>query len=141
MLEDQASYILLAEDNKPDVYLVRKSLQDHGITQELRTVRDGEEALRFIAEVGLRFPCPQLMLLDLNLPKVTGAEILSKLRAHPECAGVPVIIMTSSDSPTDREDVIGLGARAYFRKPSRLESFMELGSLVKRVLDENAAAG
>jgi|SRR5581483_1527300 len=136
MIEDQASYILVAEDNKPDVYLVRKALLAHGVTYELRTVNDGEEALRFIADVGSHIPCPKLLLLDLNLPKITGTEILERLRANPECADVPVIIMTSSDSPDDRKETDRLGVCCYFRKPSQLESFMELGLVVKRVLSE-----
>ena len=136
MFENAVSYILLAEDNRPDVYIVKKSLQEHGVTHELRTVKDGEEALLFIADAGSQFPCPKLVLLDLNLPKRTGIEILERLRANPECANVPVIVMTSSDSPNDREDTDRLGVRAYFRKPSELQSFMQLGGLVKRVLSE-----
>ncbi len=139
MIDHQASYILVAEDNKPDLYLVRKALLDHGVTHELRTVSDGEEALRFIADVGSSVPCPKLLLLDLNLPKRTGTEILERLRANPECANVPVIVMTSSDSPDDRRETDRLGVRSYFRKPSRLESFMELGIVVKRVLSEGGA--
>src|SRR5581483_10882492 len=136
MIEHQASYILVAEDNKPDIYLVRKALLEHGVTYEVRTVNDGEEALRFIADVGSQVPCPKLLLLDLNLPKKTGAEILERLRANPQCANVPVIVMTSSDSPEDRKETDRLGVCSYFRKPTQLESFMELGALVKRVLSE-----
>jgi len=129
-------FILLAEDNKADVYLVRKSLEEGGIGHELRTVRDGEEALRMLDDLGASLPCPQLVLLDLNLPKISGNEVLERLRAHPECGNVPVIVLTSSDSPADRKDISRLGARAYFRKPSQLDEFMQLGQLIKRVLEE-----
>ena len=128
--------ILLAEDNQADVYLVRKSLEEHGVSHELRTVHDGEDALRFIAEMGSRFPCPELVLLDINLPKANGSEILTQLRANPACADVPVIVLTSSDAPGDRDDMIRLGARAYFRKPAQLDAFLRLGELVRRVLAE-----
>lgn len=133
-------FILLAEDNRADVYLVRRSFHEHGIDLELRTVKDGEEALHFVAQIGSQYACPRLVLLDLNLPKVSGNEVLERLRAHAECKDVPVIVLTSSDSPTDRENVTRLGARAYFRKPSELDRFMQLGLLVKRVLAESRAA-
>ncbi len=129
-------FILLAEDNQADVYLVRRSLEEHGIGHELRTVQDGEDALRFIAQMGSGVRCPELVLLDLNLPKVSGSEILQQLRANPECAHVPVIVLTSSDSPDDRGDTVRLGARAYFRKPMQLDAFLQLGELVRRVLGE-----
>lgn len=129
--------ILLAEDNQADVYLVRKSLEEHGVAHELRTVNDGEDALRYIAEMGSRFPCPELLLLDLNLPKANGSEILQQFRANAECADVPVIVLTSSDSPGDRDDMDRLGARAFFRKPSQLDAFLQLGKLVRQVLAEH----
>jgi len=136
MPEIAEPFILLIEDNKPDVYLVRKSLQEHRISHELRVVRDGEEALRFIAEIGGANPCPALVLLYLNLPRVDGREILYRLRANPQASPVPVIAMSSSDSPADRTAIIQLGARAYFRKPPDLDQFMRLGRVVTEVLAE-----
>ncbi len=132
----EGRFILLAEDNQADVYLVRRSLEEHGIGHELRTVQDGEAALRLIAQMGSVVRCPELVLLDLNLPRVSGSEILQELRANPECAHVPVIVLTSSDSPDDRGDTSRLGARAYFRKPLQFDAFMELGGLVRSVLGE-----
>lgn len=140
MSETRQSFILLAEDNKPDVYLVRKSFEQHGVAHELRVVKDGEEAVRFIAGLEPEQPRPCLVILDLNLPKITGIEILERLRAHPECGRVPVIVTTSSDSPADRSEIARLGATAYFRKPARLDEFMQLGALVKRVLEESPPA-
>jgi len=133
-------FILLAEDNQADVYLVRKSLEEHGVGHELRTVKDGEDALRLIAEMGSGIRCPELVLLDLNLPKVGGSEVLERLRENPECAHVPVIVLTSSDSPDDRGDTVRLGARAYFRKPMQLDAFLQLGELVRRILGEASNA-
>lgn len=141
MAEKPESFILLAEDNRADVYLVRKSFEEHGLVHDVRVVKDGEEAIRFLAGLGPETPCPRLVLLDLNLPKITGHEVLERLRAHPNCGGVPVIVMTSSDSPVDKSEIARLGATAYFRKPARLEEFMQIGALVKRVLAESPSAG
>ena len=137
MAQEPESFILLAEDNRADVYLVRKSFEEHGIVQDLRVVKDGEEAIRFLAGLGSENSCPRLVVLDLNLPKITGQEILECLRAHPNCGGVPVIVMTSSDSPVDKSEIARLGATAYFRKPTLLDEFMQLGALVKRVLEQS----
>jgi len=83
------------------------------------------------------FPCPDVFLLDLNLPKAQGHEVLRMLRSRPECEYVPVIIMTSSDSPKDHEMAAALGACYYFRKPSSLDEFIELGQIVKNCLTTN----
>ncbi len=139
--QTQPSWILLAEDNQADVYLVRASLKEHGIGHDLRVVKDGEEAIDFIKAADSRGSVPGLVLLDLNLPKKTGQEILEHLRDTPRWAEVPVIIMSSSDSPTDRAKAARLGIRAYFRKPSRLDEFMRLGGIVKKVLQESTPSG
>ena len=126
--------ILLAEDNKADVFLVRRSLEEHAIGHELRVAHDGEEALRLIDEIRDGEE-PVLLLIDLNLPRVSGQEILGQLKNKPRCGDVPVIVLTSSDSPADRAEAARLGARAYFRKPSKLDEFMQLGAMVRQVLD------
>jgi CheY-like chemotaxis protein len=74
------------------------------------------------------------MLLDLNLPKKTGTQVLERLRKSSRCGGIPVIVMTSSDSPKDKEQTTSLGANQYFRKPSKLEEFMKLSEIVREVL-------
>lgn len=131
--------ILLAEDNNADVYLVRISLRQHGIPNDLHVVKDGEEAIDFIKAADQGGPVPGLVLLDLNLPKRTGQEILEHLRNSKRWAEVPVIVMSSSDSPSDRAKAAKLGVGDYFRKPSRLDEFMRLGDVVKRVLQESTA--
>ncbi len=133
--------ILLAEDNKADVYVVRESLQEYGLASDLHVVADGEEAIRVIdaADADSRALHPALLLLDLNLPKKSGEEILARLRASVSCRDIPVIVMTSSDSPRDRAEAARLGATAYFRKPSQLDDYLRLGALVRKILDETAA--
>src|SRR5690348_16275971 len=86
------------------------------------------------AVIGVR--CPDLVLLDLNLPKHTGHAVLSYLRAMPRCSEVPVLIVTSSGSIKDREVSRRLGANEYFQKPADFDAFMELGTLVKRELSK-----
>jgi CheY-like chemotaxis protein len=133
--------ILLAENNEGDVMLVERALEEHQIDHQLHVVKDGDEALGYVAEMGIGngSPCPDILLLDLNLPKVDGPQVLQHFRKHPACAQTPVIVVTSSDSPRDRQLVKALGADAYFRKPSDLIEFMALGALIKELVQEKAA--
>ncbi len=128
--------ILLVEDSDGDVFLVRRALEKHGLKHDLIVARDGEEALRLLdqAEKGPAADVPQMVLLDLNLPKVGGSQILSHIRRTQALAGTPVIVLTSSDSLADRDSVLALGANVYFRKSTDLQSFMELGQVVKHLL-------
>ena len=75
--------------------------------------------------------CPDVLLLDLNLPKASGHQVLEKLRAQSKCIDTPVIVVTSSDAPQDREKAARLGAAYYFRKPTDFEEFMMLGAVIK----------
>jgi DNA-binding response OmpR family regulator len=74
-----------------------------------------------------------LLLLDLNVPRRTGDEVLRRIKRSPKCANIPVIVITSSDSREDRQKASELGADEYFRKPSNLTEFLELGKLVRRL--------
>jgi CheY-like chemotaxis protein len=128
--------ILLAEDNPGDVLLVQQALEAHDVRHSLHVVRDGEQALAFIAGLlsGEQVHCPDLILLDLNLPKVDGAQVLAELRNTPECADTPVVVITSSDAPKDRDRVSALGVDHYFKKPSDFDSFLRLGAIVRDVV-------
>jgi len=138
--QTQPMTILLAEDNHADVYMVKTSLREHKIAHELLVFSDGEEAFLFIENIQSGSAAPSLVLLDLNLPKRSGHEILKRLRTNPHCMTVPVIVMTSSDSPADRAQATALGARAYFRKPMQLDQFMQLGGVVKQVIEDSGAS-
>jgi CheY-like chemotaxis protein len=124
--------IFLAEDNPADVDLVREALREYKVDHELWLASDGQEARRFIERMGTvpESPCPDLILLDLNLPLVSGHELIALFRQHPTCVHTPIIVVTSSDSWRDREQSAKLGAR-YFRKPSELTEFLELGAVVR----------
>jgi CheY-like chemotaxis protein len=131
--------IILAEDNPADVGLVRHALREHQVECNLHVIDDGEEVLSFISKVDLdaKIPCPDLLLLDLHLPKRDGREILKHLRASERCWRTPVVVLTSSDSPADRRDAETSAAIHYFRKPCSLEEFMQLGFIVRTVINRS----
>ncbi|MBC8166194.1 MAG: response regulator [Bryobacteraceae bacterium] len=132
---DAEAHILMVEDNPGDVLLLRESLEEHGVECELLVVNDGEKALALLEKVGsLTSRCPSLVILDLNLPRRSGQEILMLLRSFEACRDVPVIVFSSSDLPADREAAAALGATRYVRKPSSLEEFMKIGGVVKELL-------
>ena len=127
--------ILVVEDNPADVVLIQEALAEYAMQYSLRVLSDGAETISFLR--GIDWPhypaCPDVILLDLNLPKVDGHELLRLIREHPVCSGVPVIVVTSSDSAEDRRRAAQLGATDYFRKPSSLEDFLKLGGIVKKL--------
>jgi len=130
--------ILLAEDNDGDVFLVRRALEKKGLAYELIVARNGEEALKLLDEVehGSKTEALHLILLDLNLPKIDGIQVLSRIRKVKTLRSTPVIVLTSSDSPKDRESALQMGANVYFRKPTDLQSFMRLGDVVEKILGD-----
>jgi CheY-like chemotaxis protein len=133
---DPSKYILLAEDNSADVELVREALLDRAIAYELHVVEDGERAIDFIDRIDCdsTLDCPRVFLLDLHLPKRNGEEVLRRLRASERCGQTPVVILTSSDSPVDRDTATRNAALHYFRKPSTLEQYMQLGDVVRDII-------
>ena len=128
--------ILIAEDSKSDVYLIRQALKKSGIDAQIHVADDGEKAVMFFeqADADAAAPCPDLILLDINMPRYKGGDILRKLRASARCKDALVLIVTSSDSQRDREDMEAFGANGYFRKPSEFSEFMKLGPLVRDLL-------
>jgi CheY-like chemotaxis protein len=101
---------------------------------DVRVVLDGQEAIDFIAKAGSEpdAPCPHFLLLDLNLPKVDGFGVLRRLRASERLKAIPVLVITSSDSPDDRRRAAELGA-GYFRKTPSYEDFLKLGGVLKQL--------
>ena len=127
--------IVLAEDNPGDVFLVREALLAAGLDFDLTTIEDGEEVLRYFENVdGGSRPLPDLLLLDLNMPKCSGDEILQQLRAMPATASLPVVVLTSSAHPKDREVATALGVEQYFTKPADYEAFLKVGEIVRDTL-------
>lgn len=128
--------IVLVEDAESDVFLVRKALGQCGLEFELEVFDDGEKGVHFIEtlERDTSQHHPHLMLLDLNLPKKSGGQILERVRSSPSCGTLAVIILTSSDSDRDKAMAAQWRATGYFRKPSQLDEFMKLGPYVRDVL-------
>jgi CheY-like chemotaxis protein len=136
MAAKNQKYILLAEDNVADVFLIREALERQHLDCQLHVTSDGAEAIAFVEDLdrdGER-PCPELILLDLHLPKYDGHYILNRLRTSGRCVNTQVVLLSSSDSPLDRSKGNALGALQYFRKPSSYQQFMKLGEVVKLAL-------
>jgi two-component system response regulator len=122
--------ILLVEDNDDDVQLTLRALRLHRIANTVHVVRDGAEALDFLFCRGAyaeRAPddLPQLVLLDLKLPKVPGLDVLKKVREDPRTRRLPVVVLTSSNVESDLASSYDLGANSYIRKPVDFAQFME----------------
>jgi len=126
----------VVEDNKADVFLIRESIETASLNAAIYVAQDGARAIKFLedADHDPAAPCPDLVILDINLPRKPGREVLRYMRVTRRCARVPVLVVTSSDSQKDRDDMARLGVSGYFRKPSDYDDFMKLGSLVKDVL-------
>jgi CheY-like chemotaxis protein len=133
---NSVSQIVLAEDNPADVGLVREALREHDVQCQLRVISDGEEALAFIDRLDMdtKLPCPDLLLLDLYLPKRDGGQILRHLRSSERCGQMPVVVLTSSSWVRDQQDVEKNAVVQYFQKPISLYEFLDLGRIVKEVI-------
>jgi two-component system, chemotaxis family, response regulator Rcp1 len=128
--------ILVVEDNPDDVFLVREALNSESLPHAIRVMRNGEEALDFISRIDDEAACPDLIVLDINLPKANGISILSRLRQHCKGATIPVIVYSSSlDERKQVEELHGW----FFQKPNDLDAWMRLGKIV-RDLTQTAAA-
>jgi CheY-like chemotaxis protein len=126
----------LGEDNAADVYLVREALKEHQLDCTLKVASNGAEVLQILRDPACREAPPDLVILDLNLPRHDGLEILKFIRKTRELADVAVVVLTSSDSPADTRAALELGANRYIRKPSNLESFMEIGATLQSLLKQ-----
>src|SRR5439155_14882957 len=119
-MTDRAT-VLLAEDDPDDVLLTQIAFEKARLANPLQVVRDGEETIDYLNGEGVysnraRFPMPILLLLDLNMPKVNGFQVLEWLREHPMLKRLPVAVMTSSDHDPDITRAYGLGADSYLIK-------------------------
>jgi DNA-binding response OmpR family regulator len=136
-MNESRHQIALIEDAESDVLLIREALEQAGLKFDLRVMGDGEEALEFIAKIDNdeTMPLPRLIILDLNLPKVSGNQVLERVRQSSRCGSVPVLVLTSSDSPKDKAEIAQFTATQYFRKSFRLGEFMSLGLIVRNLLE------
>jgi two-component system, chemotaxis family, response regulator Rcp1 len=131
-------HILIVEDNVADVFLIRTALEAANVQAELHIVKDGEQAIHFFnaADADSTAPRPALVILDINLPRKQGGEVLQDMRSSSRCRDALVMVVSTSDSARDRDEMAKLGVSGYFRKPSTYEEFMKLGDIVKMLLEE-----
>jgi chemotaxis family two-component system response regulator Rcp1 len=139
-LPNQKWQIFLAEDNPWDAFLVRRALDYHCIDYELNVARNGEDAISMVRRAEQGEVPIDLMLVDLHLPRKDGGQIVAEARSGRRLEKTPIIVMTSSSSPQDRNRIRQLGASLYFHKPEDLNSFMQVGQLVKDVIAESNRA-
>jgi two-component system response regulator len=133
--ETNPIHIFIAEDNPADVYLLEEAFREHDLSVELHVWHDGEEALDYIDRIdgNLDLPCPDVSLIDLNLPKVGGESLIERLRRSPKCSQSQIVVLTSSDSPDEKSRALALGANAYLQKPSALDEFLKIGGIVREL--------
>ena len=120
--------ILLVEDNPGDVDLTREALHESKVHTQMSVVHDGDEALAFLRHQGAHAaaPRPDLILLDLNLPKKDGRAVLGEIKEDPALASIPVVVLTSSEAERDIAHVYALHANCFVTKPIGLEQFLEI---------------
>lgn len=115
---------------------MREALEEHGIEGELLVISDGDAAIRWIEDLDARpGDCPDLVILDLNLPKRAGREVLECVRKSAKCSTAITIILSSSEAERDKAEAMRLGASRYIRKPLRLGEFIQLGAVFKGMLE------
>ena len=129
--------ILLVEDEENDAILMKMAFKTNNILNPVQWVQDGLEAIAYLNGQGAyadraRYPFPEVLILDLKMPRMNGLEFLAWIREHPEFRVIPTIIMTSSRQDLDIEKAYNLGANTYMMKPS---SFEELAKMVKLAHD------
>jgi CheY-like chemotaxis protein len=120
--------VLLVEDDDGDVLMTREAFEHHKIRNTLHVVQDGEEALQFLHREGpyADAPRPGLILLDLNLPRRDGREVLAELKADPELRVIPVVVLTTSEAEEDILRSYSLHANAYVSKPVDFDRFVDV---------------
>jgi len=131
--------ILLVEDNELEIELATLAFAEHGYDNHVVVVRDGQEALDYLTREGEHASpashLPDLILLDLNMPRLGGHEVLARLKSHPNLRALPVVIFTTSDEERDRRLCEAHGADGYTRKPYDFDGFVStVGQLTRTYL-------
>jgi len=129
-MSKQENYILLVEDNPDDVELTLLAFKKNNFANEIKVVEDGEEAINFLLgendQSVVKFGYPELILLDLKLPKINGHEVLKEIKSDKRTKRIPVVILTSSQEEEDIVKGYDLGANSYVRKPVDYQDFVSV---------------
>jgi two-component system, chemotaxis family, response regulator Rcp1 len=139
-MEAPVIHIWVVEDNDADVLLLREALDEQALRYELTVFGNGEEALRFVDEAGTHSACPDLLILDLHLPKVDGPEVLRRFRANADCLHTPVLILSSLVAPQERIYIERFSGVSIQDKPMDLDGYSALGRRIKALLLLSAKA-
>jgi CheY-like chemotaxis protein len=128
--------ILLVEDNEDDVFLMQRALKEAAISNPLRIVEDGQEAVDYLSGAAKfsdrsRYPLPAIIFLDLKLPLKSGHEVLTWIRSQPPFQSTVVVVLTSSDEPTDVARAYQIGANSYLVKPPTAEQLLDMAKSFK----------
>jgi CheY-like chemotaxis protein len=140
-------HILVAEDDPTDAYFFERAFRRAGLPVTLHFVRDGQEAIDYLQGEGqfadrTRHPLPQLLLLDLKMPRLDGFDVLEWVRKQPGMGGVLIVIFSSSEEPRDMNRAYGLGANSYLVKPHSMAELTALvGQFKKYWLEANNGRG
>lgn len=138
-MESKDLRIFVVEDNLSDVLLIQEALNARGIQAKLQIAVEGERAMQDLAAMGLA-DVPHLIIVDLNLPRVNGLQLLRAIRRNLKFTATPVMVLTSSRSSQDRVEAEKLGATAYVSKPGSLDEFLgHVGETIQRLLANRAA--
>lgn len=132
----KSATILLAEDESTDVFLMRRAFVKAGVTNPLNVVRDGEQAVEYIQGTGqfadrASHPLPAILLLDLNMPKKSGFEVLEWIRGQSGLRRLPVIILSASKQKEDVRKAYNLGANSYLTKPTNFDQLVDMVKVVE----------
>jgi CheY-like chemotaxis protein len=130
-MSSQPAAVLVADDDANDVFFLRRAFQKAGVTCPIIEVSDGERAICYLNGSDgfsdrVRFPIPSLLFLDLKMPKVSGFEVLEWLRRHDGLAAVKVIVLSSSNLPSDMQKARALGAHDYRVKPADIDDMITM---------------
>jgi|SRR5581483_3357818 len=134
--------ILLVDDSAADAYLTKLALTEALPSSHIRVAEDGEQALQYLAETE-KFPAaihPDLILLDLNMPRLDGLSFLSLIKSHPDYRATPVIVLTTSNWSRDVDQAYQLGALKYFTKPANWQEYVALGAAIAAVWERWCAS-
>jgi CheY-like chemotaxis protein len=129
-----APFVIIVDDNPGDIALTQEAFAESRIAADFTTAMSGDEALELLQDVGVSPRLPDLILLDLNLPKINGLELLAFVRNHPRLSRVPTVVLTTSNRAQDRERSRQLGAADYLVKPAIFSEFLDIVSGLRRFL-------
>jgi CheY-like chemotaxis protein len=127
--------MLLVEDNAGDVRLTREALREGGVSSTIAVARDGVEALRYLRREGAHSGAtrPDVVLLDLNLPRQDGWQVLQEMKADPALSAIPVVVLTSSQTERDIADAYDLGASRFITKPVDFEEYVRVMMTIEQI--------